>query len=45
MKICKEKQPEFFEADDGHKSACWLLHPDAPKAGRFAEKEVMVSGK
>jgi oligopeptide/dipeptide ABC transporter, ATP-binding protein, C-terminal domain len=45
MKICKEKQPEFFEADDGHKSACWLLHPDAPKAGRFAEKEVGAIGK
>lgn len=45
MKICKEKQPEYFEADDGHKSACWLLHPDAPKAGLFAEKGVVASGK
>lgn len=45
MNICKEEQPEFFEADDGHKSACWLLHPDAPKAGRFAEKEVVGYGK
>lgn len=34
MKICKEKQPEFFDVEKGHKSACWLLHPDAPKVER-----------
>lgn len=45
MKVCREQQPEFFTADDGHKSACWLLHPQAPKVGRFAGKEAGVSGK
>lgn len=34
MRICKENQPEFFEVSDGHQSACWLLHPDAPKVER-----------
>jgi oligopeptide transport system ATP-binding protein len=31
MKICDEKQPPFFEIEGNHKSACWLLHKDAPK--------------
>lgn len=44
MNICKEKQPEFFTANDGHKSACWLLHPDAPKTERVAVKEVGING-
>lgn len=31
MKICAEKQPPYFEINDGHSSACWLNHPDAPR--------------
>lgn len=31
MKICIEKQPPFFEVNDGHKAACWLCHENAPK--------------
>ncbi|MGE5631789.1 MAG: ABC transporter ATP-binding protein [Caulobacteraceae bacterium] len=31
MNICKEKQPEFTEVAEGHHSACWLTHPNAPK--------------
>ncbi len=31
MKICKEKQPDYYDVKEGHKAACWLLHPDAPK--------------
>lgn len=34
MRICREKQPEFFDIENGHKAACWLLHPDAPKVER-----------
>lgn len=34
MKICKENQPPLFEVSEGHGSACWLLHPDAPKVDR-----------
>lgn len=30
MKICKENQPDYFDVAEGHKVACWLLHPDAP---------------
>ncbi|BBI34871.1 ABC transporter ATP-binding protein [Cohnella abietis] len=31
MQICKEVDPEHFELSADHSSACWLLHPDAPK--------------
>jgi oligopeptide transport system ATP-binding protein len=31
MKICLENKPENYEINTGHKSACWLNHPDAPK--------------
>ncbi len=31
MKICVEEMPEYFLEKDGHRSACWLNHPDAPK--------------
>lgn len=31
MKICKEKQPPLFEVGEGHKTACWLCHENAPK--------------
>lgn len=31
MSICKERQPEFIEIAEGHHTACWLTHPNAPK--------------
>ncbi|RED65573.1 ABC transporter ATP-binding protein [Cohnella lupini] len=31
MQVCKEIDPEHFEVSAEHSSACWLLHPDAPK--------------
>lgn len=31
MKLCMEHKPEYFEIGKGHKSACWLNHPEAPK--------------
>lgn len=31
MNICMEEQPEFFHCAEGHRSMCWLLHPDSPK--------------
>jgi oligopeptide transport system ATP-binding protein len=31
MKICREKMPTDFEIGEGHLSACWLSHADAPK--------------
>lgn len=31
MKVCLEKQPPLFEVNEGHTSACWLCHEDAPK--------------
>ena len=34
MSICKEIQPEFLQVADGHHSACWLSHPNAPKVER-----------
>ena len=35
MNICKEKQPEFLQVGEGHHSACWLAHPNAPKVDRL----------
>lgn len=40
MRICREKQPEYFDIENGHKAACWLLHPDAPKV----ERSIKVGG-
>ncbi|MBV7273046.1 ABC transporter ATP-binding protein [Clostridiaceae bacterium UIB06] len=31
MKICLTERPQQFEIKDGHYSACWLSHPQAPK--------------
>ncbi|SMC20831.1 oligopeptide transport system ATP-binding protein [Clostridium acidisoli DSM 12555] len=31
MKICLENRPENYKINEGHYSACWLNHPDAPK--------------
>ncbi|HZK18276.1 MAG TPA: ABC transporter ATP-binding protein [Clostridia bacterium] len=30
MEVCAGARPPFFTAGNEHKSACWLLHPDAP---------------
>ncbi len=30
MKVCYEAQPPEFPLEEGHASACWLKHPDAP---------------
>lgn len=31
MKICDTQLPPNFDINPGHKAACWLNHPDAPK--------------
>jgi oligopeptide transport system ATP-binding protein len=31
MKICIQDFPEYTYEQNGHRSACWLNHPDAPK--------------
>lgn len=31
MKICLTERPSQFEVNEGHCSACWLNHPNAPK--------------
>jgi len=31
MNICIETMPEFTVSETGHRAACWLQHPDAPK--------------
>jgi len=30
MEICRNQQPEFYEVKEGHHSACWLMHDEAP---------------
>lgn len=34
MKICKTQMPEVTSSSDTHQTACWLLHPQAPKTLR-----------
>lgn len=34
MRVCLDNPPEFFDIGNGHKSRCWLMHPDAPKVER-----------
>lgn len=31
MKVCLENQPPLFQVGEGHKTACWLCHENAPK--------------
>lgn len=35
MKVCVEKQPEYTVSETGHRAACWLQHPDAPKSEEY----------
>ncbi|MEG0565157.1 MAG: ABC transporter ATP-binding protein [Hungatella sp.] len=30
-KICAQQCPDYVEIEEGHRSMCWLLQPDAPK--------------
>lgn len=34
MKVCLNNQPPLFNLGNGHKSACWLCHKNAPKVER-----------
>jgi len=34
MEVCVEHAPPQFPAGDGHRSACWLLHPSAEPVAR-----------
>jgi oligopeptide transport system ATP-binding protein len=35
MKICDTQMPPLFELGEGHRAACWLNHPNAPKVEGF----------
>jgi oligopeptide transport system ATP-binding protein len=41
MEVCLDQDPEHTKISEEHSSACWLLHPDAPKV----ERPVQVGGK
>lgn len=38
LKICLTERPPHFEVSNGHCSACWLNHPDAPKVEANTER-------
>ncbi|MDH8677318.1 ABC transporter ATP-binding protein [Fusibacter bizertensis] len=38
MKICKEQQPPYFSVEQGHRSMCWRMHPDAPAHEDFTKE-------
>ncbi len=35
MKVCMQKLPPFVQVSETHKSACWLLHKNAPTVSGF----------
>ena len=35
MKVCLKNQPPLFDLGEGHKSACWLYHKNAPKVEKI----------
>ncbi len=37
MEICKEELAPTFKISDGHTSACWLLHRDAPEVEGYVK--------
>jgi oligopeptide transport system ATP-binding protein len=37
MDICKDEMPDHFQVSGEHSSACWLLHPDAPRVEKPAD--------
>ncbi len=39
MEICQHEQPPTFTISDTHSSACWLLHPDAPRVETYITAE------
>lgn len=38
LKVCLTERPPHFEINEGHCSACWLNHPDAPKVEANIER-------
>lgn len=40
MKVCLKNQPPLFDLGEGHKSACWLCHKNAPKVEKNTRRNV-----
>ena len=45
MEVCRNNQPEHFVMGEGHRSACWLLHEDAPKVNFRKGVKGVVTGE
>lgn len=41
MEICCEETPEMTSFQEGHAAACWLHHPEAPKADNIFVQDIM----
>lgn len=39
MKICVESLPDYHECGNGHRSMCWLLHPEMPQHTIFTDND------
>ena len=37
MRVCRNNCPELTEVSTGHRAACWLTHPEAPKPEGYLE--------
>lgn len=45
MEICRDEIPPFFQAEEGHKAMCWLLHPQAPVNAAYEAQKGGVRGE
>ena len=39
MEICRKHQPPYFEEGEGHRTMCWLLHPDALTNDKYEKQK------
>ncbi len=45
MEVCRHRQPDAVQVDEGHSYSCWLSHPLAPKIDPpVMEKEAVTYG-
>lgn len=41
LNICNRRMPEYYDIEEGHKSACWLCDKNAPAIEKFKRVEVL----
>ena len=44
MNVCVDEVPDEYEFEDGHKTACWLYHPESGYQNIDFDKEAEIDG-